>query len=471
MANSESRITNHVTRISLFTKLSAASVLVAVVAVAVVALMSRQSARREFTRFMLQNQAIVTDDLLAQLSAHYARQGSWTDVEQVLEQSSIETEGQRIIRPLLLIDTQGRIVASNWTQQIGEPLLEHELTQGWPVQVNGKTVGTLVVPGSRRPPPERMPEWLGPEGAATLDRVQQAILTAGVVAGALALVMAGVLAWGLVRPLHRLTRATEAIAQGDLSQRVPVTSGDEVGELAAAFNFMADELQRAEQLRRDMTADVAHELRNPLSVIRSHVEALQDGVFDLTPGNLEPIHDKTMLLSRLVEDLRELALAEAGQLPLERAPTDLIRLVEQTLEGFQAQAEKKEIDLRVNLPPELPLVSADRGRIGQVLTNLLSNALRHTPPGGMVTVSATTADSCVHLSVADTGQGIAPADLPNVFERFYRGDQARERPADSQGTGLGLAIARQLVEMHGGTIGVESAPGAGSEFWFTLPAV
>ncbi len=455
--------------LSLFTKLSAAFVLVVVVAVGVVAWGSRQSAEREFTSFVRQSQAERPEELLAQLAAHYAERGSWSGVEPLLERFRADPGARPRRPPLLLVDAQGRIVATNWMRNVNGQLLDPALMRGWPIQVNGETVGTLLMPGGGGVMFDAVRGMISPEGAETIERIRQAILVAGLVASGVALLLAGLLAWGLVRPLHRLTRAAEAIAQGDLSQRVPVTSGDEVGELANAFNTMAGELQRAEQVRRNMTADVAHELRNPLSVVRSHVEALQDGVFELTPENLDPIHDKVLLLGRLVEDLRELALAEAGQLPLERAPTDLRTLVVETVQGLQAQADKKGVALRADLPAELPLVWADRGRIGQVLTNLLSNALRHTPAAGEVSVSASADADWAYLSVADTGQGIAPQDLPYVFERFYRGDRARERPVDGQGTGLGLAIARGIVRAHGGEIEVSSQVGEGSCFRLRLP--
>ncbi len=459
-------------RISLSVKLLAALGLVVVVSLAAVALTARWTAVREFTDFMQQRQMLAADDLAAQLALYYSQYDGWAGVERVLRQNRMGMKNHPPGINWMLADPQSSVVADSWGERAGDQLSRGDLATGRPVQVGGETVGILIVIDDGRPNPEVMRRGLTPEGTATLDRVQRSILIASLGAGAVALAVGGLLAWGLVRPLRRLTAAAEAVAGGDLSQRVPVASGDEVGELAAAFNHMAAELERAEQLRRDLTADVAHELRTPLSVIRSHVEALQDGVFDLTPDNLGPIHDKILLLGRLVEDLRELALADAGQLPLECGPTDLRTLVESTLRSFRAQAEAEEVSLRAELPPELPLVHADRERIGQVLTNLMSNALRHTAAGGTITLSATEAAgsrSAVRLSVADTGEGIAPADLPYVFERLYRSDRARARSADDQGTGLGLAIARGIVEAHGGTIEVESELGDGAVFSFCLP--
>jgi two-component system OmpR family sensor kinase/two-component system sensor histidine kinase BaeS len=337
------------------------------------------------------------------------------------------------------------------------------------VQVGGETVGTLISPGRAPRPPESPPHWIDPAGQETVERVQRAIIIAGLSAGGLALVIAGLLAWGLVRPLHGLTAAAEGIARGDLSQRVPVASQDEVGELAATFNRMATALERAEELRRNLTADVAHELRTPLSVIRGRLEGVLDGVYPATPEHLQPILEATELLTYLVEDLRLLAQAEAGQLGLKKRAVDVGDLLRDVQVNFEPQATDRDVTLKLKLPPDLPEVLADWHRVVQVLSNLLVNALRHTPQGGRVTLSAKSEPGAVKLTVSDTGAGIPAADLPYVFDRFWRGEKSRSRAGG--GSGLGLAIARQLVELHGGTMGVKSAPGEGAEFWFTLPTI
>jgi signal transduction histidine kinase len=255
--------------------------------------------------------------------------------------------------------------------------------------------------------------------------------------------------------------------KGDLSQRVEVHSQDEIGELARAFNAMADGLARLEELRRNMVTDVAHELRTPLSNIRGYLEALQDGVVEPKPEVIDSLHEEAMLLNRLVDDLRELTLAEAGQLKLERRPVAPADLVDRALEAARAQAEAKGIALQADLPEDLPLVDVDSQRIGQVLGNLLSNALTHTPPGGKVVVVARAKQLAVEVSVSDTGEGIPLERLPYIFERFYRADRSRSRATG--GTGLGLSIAKQLVEAHGGRISVASQVGQGTTFTFTLP--
>jgi signal transduction histidine kinase len=441
---------------------------VVLVAASVMAVLSQRSATREFTRFIKDNQMELPDSVLVELADLYAQQGDWTGADEVLEQISLPTGDQEMMPPLFLVDAQGNVVASNWMELVSSQLLEPQSSEGWPVQVDGETVGMLISPGRAPRPPESPPHWIDPEGQETVERVQRAIIIAGLSAGGLALVIASLLAWGLVRPLHGLTAAAEGIARGDLSQRVPVASKDEVGELAETFNRMATALERAEELRRNMTADVAHELRTPLSVIRGRLEGVLDGVYPATSEHLQPILEATELLTYLVEDLRLLAQAEAGQLSLKKRAVDVGDLLRDVQVNFEPQATDKGVTLELGLPPDLPAVLADWHRIVQVLSNLLVNALRHTPEGGRVTLSARSEPGAVKLTVADTGAGIPTDDLPYIFDRFWRGEKSRARAEG--GSGLGLAIARQLVELHGGTMGVKSAPGKGAEFWFTLPA-
>jgi signal transduction histidine kinase len=271
-----------------------------------------------------------------------------------------------------------------------------------------------------------------------------------------------------------LSRAAGAIADGDLGRRVEVRSDDEIGRVARSFNRMAESLAQADAQRQNMMADIAHELRTPLTVIQGNLEALMDGVYDLTPENIAAVHRHTVVLSRLVADLRDLALAEAGQLRLERKPISLAQVIAQVSEGLEAQAREKGVTLKIEASDALPPVEADEQRIAQVLFNLMSNALRHTSSGGTITTSAELraerplqGNGRVLVSVRDTGMGIPPEDLPHVFERFYRADRSRARATG--GSGLGLTIAKQIVEAHGGQIWAQSWLGAGSTFAFSLP--
>jgi signal transduction histidine kinase len=220
-------------------------------------------------------------------------------------------------------------------------------------------------------------------------------------------------------------------------------------------------------LRRNLVADVAHELRTPLSVMQGSLTAQLDGVFPLDLSETAKLYDETRLLSRLVDDLRELAQVEAGQLQLNIGAIDLKRVMESTVGAFAGAASEKQIMLSVDTPAAVPLVKADSERVAQVLRVLLSNALRHTPTSGTITSTAVVLADQVEVSVRDTGEGIASSELPFVFDRFWRGDKSRGR--ETGGSGLGLAIAKQLIEAQGGLIGVESTIGQGSRFWFRLP--
>jgi len=240
--------------------------------------------------------------------------------------------------------------------------------------------------------------------------------------------------------------------------------------VAQAFNQMTAALEEAERQRRNMVADIAHELRTPLSVLQGNLQAILDDVYPLNKEEIARLYDETRLLGRLVDDLRELALADAGQLRLNLQPLKVAPVVQATVESLSLAAENQGVALSAELPEDLPLVRADPDRLGQVLRNLVVNALQHTPAGGSVVVRAATIAGAVEISVADTGEGIAPEDLPHVFERFWRADASRSWDKRwAGGTGLGLSVAQSLVEAQGGRIWAESALGRGSTFRFTLP--
>ncbi len=275
----------------------------------------------------------------------------------------------------------------------------------------------------------------------------------------------------IATPLADVMAAADALAEGDLSVRVPVRGHDSFGQLAASFNRMAEELERADRQRRNLTADVAHELRTPLHIIQGNLEGILDGVYDPDQEHIAATLEETRSLARLVKDLQTLSLAEAGQLPLTREAVDVAELLADACTSFSGQADAAGVDLRVEVDaPDTPLmIDADAGRINQVLSNLLANALRYTSAGGTITLWAEPFEKSVRIIVRDTGQGIPAEDLPFIFDRFWRGDRSRSHVSGA-GSGLGLAIARQLVHSHGGQISVESKPGVGTTFTICLPS-
>ncbi|MEA3340095.1 MAG: HAMP domain-containing sensor histidine kinase [Chloroflexota bacterium] len=287
--------------------------------------------------------------------------------------------------------------------------------------------------------------------------------------------LAGILAMRAFRniatPLADVMAAADGVAEGDLSARVPVPEHGprEFGRLAQSFNRMTEELERADQRRRTLTADVAHELRTPLHIIQGNLEGILDDVYEPTSEHIEATLEETRLLARLVDDLRTLSLAEAGQLPLVWEPVDVAELLADLSTSFSGQAEAAGLDLRIEIENDPPTIAGDVGRLNQVLGNLTANALRHTPSGGSITLRAQPMEGGVRIVVRDTGDGIPAEDLPYVFDRFWRGDRARSH-AGGAGSGLGLAIARQLVRAHGGAIRVESELGQGTTCTIELPA-
>jgi signal transduction histidine kinase len=273
----------------------------------------------------------------------------------------------------------------------------------------------------------------------------------------------------VTRPMQQLADSAHKIAGGDLTQRVKHKSDDEVGEVSDAFNSMAEQLEMKEKSRKQLLADVAHELRNPLSIVQGNLEAWLDDVIKPTPEQIASVYDETVLLNRLISDLRELSLAEAGQLKLNLEPADLNELINSEVAVFQARSQEKGVSLSSESADGLPIVNIDRDRIRQVLHNLLENALRYTPSGGSIKVEARQAEvGRVQVAVSDSGSGINPSDLPYVFDHFYKADKSRQRGYG--GAGIGLALVRKYVELHGGKVWVESEVGKGSTFYFALPS-
>ena len=356
-----------------------------------------------------------------------------------------------------LADAQGTVVFSMMPElTIGAPAPANWLAQGEKIALNGNTVGiSLTAP---RPPN------LSPEESAYLQRINLALALASTGAFLVALLMGVLLARTLTQPLHALTQAAHRMAEGHLEQEVDQRSRDEIGQLAAAFNQMSRAVAQANTARRQMAVDVAHELRTPLTVISGYIESMRDGVLAPSPKRLAVISTEIEQLQHLVEDLRILSQADAGELKVTRRPMDPAAFLRNACATFEEQALKKGITLEADIPENIPPITVDETRMAQVVANLVSNALRHTPSKGKIVLGARDMPEGVLFTVRDSGSGINPEDLPHIFDRFYRADE-------SGSTGLGLAIARALVAAHGGTLEAESTQGIGTTMRILLPRV
>ena len=431
--------------------------LVIAVTLGMAALFVSRAATSELERFQDRTETSRSERLKNVLARQYAESERWQAAQGMLEQIG-EIYSQRVV----VVNHRGQVVGDSRRTLMGRvivPSVRSEIRL--PVVGPGGNVGTILVnpdplPGDTEAP---LPE-------TNLPSINRFLIWSGLLAVGLAALLTFFLSRRILAPVEGLSRAARALARGEFSQRVSVTSRDEVGELGRTFNSMAAELATTEEVRRSLVADVAHELRTPLSNIRGYLEGIRDGVVTANPDTLSSMHEEVLLLTRLIEDLQELALAESGQMNLYLQPCDLADLATRAVAGVQPNAESKGITLTTDIQGDAP-VKADPERIGQVLRNLLANATNYTGAGGAVKVTLRRSDGYVRVRVEDTGAGIAEADLPYVFERFYRVDKSRSR--STGGVGLGLTIAKRMVEAHGGRIDVESVVGKGSTFSFTLP--
>jgi len=393
-----------------------------------------------------------------ELSRFYFMYRDWSGIQPFVEQWGNLYE-QRII----LTNSAGLVVADSQGELLGKN--NNPAPSGIPLVIPGQRVaiGTLYV--TPKPSSE-----LGFESLQVLFRaIGLYFILGGLVAIAIALLIAFLLSQRILSPVKALTLAARRLGQGDFSQRVASKDKSEVGELAQAFDVMAENLERTERLRKNMVADVAHELRTPLSNIKGYLEAVSDGVMKPDVETIRKLDEEASLLARLVEDLQELSLAEAGTLKLVYHAENIAGLINQAVTTVQAKAMAKGLSISTELPDKLPLVNIDAHRISQVLRNLLENAITYTAAGSTIIVAVRLPDNrTIEVSVTDTGQGIPAEDLPFIFERFYRVDKSRTRATG--GSGLGLTIAKRLVEAHGGKISAQSEMGKGSRFSFTLPA-
>ena len=434
-------------------RLLLAFTLVILVAIGTVSLFASYTLRNELhhhEEFTNQIRAERTEHVL---SRYFAKNGGWTGIQPLVEQ--METlHGRHIVltdyEGVVIADSQGALLGQQYDTDLpGKPLVAR-----W----GGSIPGILYII-----PAEDDPTSVG----SLITPLNHFLLVGGLLAVIIATIATLILSRKISNPIKGLTVAAQQLEQGDLSQRVESQDKGEMGKLTQAFNSMAASLEHAEMLRRNLVSDVAHELRTPVSNIRGQLEAIDDKLIEPDVHAFNSIYEESLLLSRLIDDLQELTLAEAGKLSLLRQPEDIVQLIEQAAAAVRPAAASNGISLNVDVPNQLPPCDIDSHRIRQVLRNLIDNAVAHTPRGGTITLAAEQLDEWVEISVVDTGEGIPAEDLSNVFERFYRADKSRARATG--GTGLGLAIAKSLVEAHGGKIEVQSEQGKGSRFSFTIP--
>jgi len=437
---------------SLRFRLLMATILVVLVAVSFTSLIASSTTAGTFRHFVRHDREDRIQRFATVLGAVYAQAQSWE-----MAQPMAEGIGTLVDARIVVADVNGNVVGDSGRELVGKTV-----GANWPaplvdVAVDGVTVGRLYLNPTGGPQVADM---------AFMRTVNRSIVLGALIGSLVAVIVMLAISHRIIQPVERLTAAAHQMEKGDLTARVNVQSSDEIGQLARAFNAMANGLARQEQLRRNMVSDVAHELRTPLTNIRGYLEAVQDGVMPLDTALADNLYEEAMLLNRLADDLQELALAEAGQLRLERQPVDIGEMAQAAAEAVRPQVDARGLRLSLDMPPGL-WVEADAHRVAQVLRNLLNNAMDFTPRGGQITIAARREGAFVCMEVRDTGPGIAPEHLPYVFERFYRADKSRARTTG--GAGLGLAIVKQLIEVQGGRVWVNSTLGAGSAFGFALP--
>ena len=451
---------------SISTKLILAFLGIGIISIAILFTTARSSTRPAFISF-LSDQA--EKDLIGELAIYHLKNGSWAGVERIFlfrEDPKQPVFGpipdRKKIVPFTLADEAGKVIISTERYKVGDRVPESDLTLGVPIKEDGKIIGILL--------PMRVPFEGQPPEVEFIESTNRTLLYGALMAAIIALLLGIFLSRTLTRPIRELTQATHAVSEGDLSQQVPIRSNDELGELAQAFNKMSSELSRSVNTRKQMTADIAHELRTPLSLILGHAEAVHDGVLPPSRENFEIIREEAERLEHLVNDLRILSLADAGELSINPQTVEPQRLLQEVAAIYQYQTQRKSIMLDLDIASPLSDIEVDPGRMTQVLTNILDNALRHTPEGGRIVLSAKDTIDQVELSIEDSGPGLKAEDIDRIFDRFYRTDSSRQRDGDFPGgSGLGLAIARSIVQAHGGQLLAESEAGKGLKVIVRLP--
>lgn len=429
----------------------------------------------EVRTFMFRGGMIGLHDLVTDLEDCYQKEQSWDACAELLDRKGgtqgampggrgegrmgNHPPGNRERQHVQLLDQKGYVIVDTQDSIPSEPRDISSLEAAIPLHDQGEVVGYLLS--------ENQYSFTQQQETYLTSRLNKAALTSAAIAGVTAFLLASYLAYQLLQPIRKLTKAAESIKQGNLEQRVDIQGNTELTSLGQVFNQMAYSLERSAERRKALTADIAHELRTPLSVQQAHLEALQDGIYDLNLENLRPIQEHNQTLIRLVDDLRTLSLADAGELTLERTETNITQLVANIVSQFEPQAKEKSIRISVEAPPKSPQIKIDPQRIEQIIINLLTNAIRHSPKGGKVRLAINKEKDELIITVRDQGEGIPEEEIPFIFERFYKSNPSRKR--ESGGTGLGLSISQKLAQAHGGNLVVHNQPQGGAEFTLSLP--
>ncbi|MDF0727721.1 ATP-binding protein [Cytobacillus sp. S13-E01] len=416
-----------------------------------------------FENYLSESDQMTVGMIKQAVISYYVSTGSLEGVERILEFSNRMNMNMGNMTGhmegtvgIIILNTSGEIVA-NTTEDKEK---NKQLSIKEPLKINGKTIGTFIAYPVKSPSVTRLEQKF-------VQSVNLTILFGFLFAGLITLIIGFFLSKKITRPLSQLVSGILHVSKGDTTFRVTIDSKDEFEQLGEAFNQMIETLERTERIRKSLVADVAHELRTPLSIIRAKLESVQTGALEATEEVILHVSDEVYRLSRLVNDLQQLSLAESGTLPLHKVQTEINGFIESILSQFQWFAEEKVIRLHFNKSSTHIFLEIDRDRLTQVVVNLLGNALRYSPENGTVTVSVKIEGKSVVLSFQDTGPGIDEQKLPFIFERFYRADESRKR--DEGGAGLGLSIAKGFVEVHGGNIKVTSTKGEGTMFEVILP--
>ena len=442
-------------------KLLLAFVLVSVSGTVLFFVIARNYSNQEIQNFLFDQDQT---QIITVLETHYAEFQSWENIRVFWQQWQPINRPEGRGSPFALIDANGVVVLGfpgPGELKTGNQLSQEDLERAIPIELEGEIIGYLFFL------PENPREYF--DEHPVLNRINELLIFSAFGSVVLALVLGLVLSRTMSRPLKELSSAARRAATGDLSQKVEIKSKDEIGLLANSFNQMMEDLERLMASRRQMTADIAHDLRTPISVILGHSEAVHDGVIEPSQETFEIVRDEALRLERLVKDLKDLSMADIGELSLELKPVSPGGILDQLEKSSLPLMVSKDISLQKDVAEDLPAVMVDEDRILQVAHNIMDNAIRHTPQGGRISVASRVDETghFVQFEVLDGGPGVQPDELEKIFNRFYRTDPSRQR--DREGSGLGLAIARSITEQHGGKIWAESALGSGLSIKFNLP--